>query len=317
MIVLEGLPALSPFRHERLQARLQQLVPGLRLTGAWFVYFIEPEPGASPDTAALGRILEGCVSFEAPAPGASSRFVVPRLGTLSPWASKATEILRGAGLSVKRVERGTRLDLDGLASAAVASGAKLVFVCSPANPTGQAVPPADLLALARRLAGRALVVVDEAYGEYSDQPSMASFIDAQPNIPVLRTLSKAHALAAARIGCLLADPALVAVLRNCQAPYPLPSPCVQLALAGLSEPALVQTRSRVITVRAERERLQHELPGLPGVRRVYASQGNYILVRFDDAGAAFARAFARLASITALSSGITVSRSKSSMKALA
>ena len=114
MIVLEGLPALSPFRHERLQARLQQLVPGLRLTGAWFAYFIEPEPGASPDTAALGRILEGCVSFEAPAAGASPRFVVPRLGTLSPWASKATEILRGAGLSVKRVERGTRLDLEGL-----------------------------------------------------------------------------------------------------------------------------------------------------------------------------------------------------------
>ncbi|MFH1600412.1 MAG: phosphoribosylformylglycinamidine synthase [Pseudomonadota bacterium] len=117
MIVLEGLPALSPFRHERLQARLQQLVPGLRLTGAWFVYFIEPESGASPDTAALGRILEGCVSFEEPAPGASPRFVVPRLGTMSPWASKATEILRGAGLSVKRVERGTRLDLDGLPGA--------------------------------------------------------------------------------------------------------------------------------------------------------------------------------------------------------
>ncbi|HEX5693280.1 MAG TPA: hypothetical protein VFY00_01535, partial [Arenimonas sp.] len=111
MIVLEGLPALSPFRHERLQTRLQQLVPGLRLTGSCFVYFIEPESGGSPDTAALGRILEACVSFEPPAPGASPRFVVPRLGTLSPWASKATEILRGAGLSVKRVERGTRLDL--------------------------------------------------------------------------------------------------------------------------------------------------------------------------------------------------------------
>ena len=68
MIVLEGLPALSPFRHERLQARLQQLVPGLRLTGAWFAYFIEPEAGASPDTAALGRILLSFgVSLEAQA----------------------------------------------------------------------------------------------------------------------------------------------------------------------------------------------------------------------------------------------------------
>ena len=114
MIVLEGLPALSPFRLERLQSRLRQVVPGVRLTGAWFAYFIEPEAGASPDTATLGRLLEGCVSFEAPAEGAATRFVVPRLGTQSPWASKATEILRGAGLAVKRVERGTRLDLAGL-----------------------------------------------------------------------------------------------------------------------------------------------------------------------------------------------------------
>ena len=184
---------------------------------------------------------------------------------------------------------GFECDLDAMASAAVNSGAKLVFVCSPANPTGQAVAPAELLALARRLAGRALVVVDEAYGEYSDQPSIAGEIASQPNLAVLRTLSKAHALAAARIGCLLADPALVAVLRNCQAPYPLPSPCVQLALAGLSEPALGATRERVQAVRAERERLRVALAEAPGVRRVYPSQGNYLLARFDDAGAAFAR----------------------------
>ncbi|KFN47700.1 hypothetical protein N790_07560 [Arenimonas malthae CC-JY-1] len=114
MIVLEGLPALSPFRRERLQARLQQIVPGLRVAGAWFTYFIEPAAGPTPDTGALGRILEGCVAFEAPEAGAESRFVVPRLGTLSPWASKATEILQGAGLAVRRVERGTRLDLVGL-----------------------------------------------------------------------------------------------------------------------------------------------------------------------------------------------------------
>ena len=59
MIVLEGLPALSPFRRDRLEARLQQVVPGLRVTGAWFVYFIQPESGAAPDPSALGRILEG------------------------------------------------------------------------------------------------------------------------------------------------------------------------------------------------------------------------------------------------------------------
>ena len=189
-------------------------------------------------------------------------------------------------------ETGFRSDLAAIGDAALNAGAKLVFLCSPANPTGQAIAPDDILALARRLEGRCLVVVDEAYGEYCDHPSMAPCIDTQPNLAVLRTLSKAHALAAARIGCLLAAPELIAVLRNCQAPYPLPSPCVQLALAGLSEPALVHTRSRVITVRAERERLHHELLGSPGVRRVYPSQGNYLLVRFHDAQAAFQRLLA-------------------------
>ena len=187
---------------------------------------------------------------------------------------------------------GFRSDLAAIGDAALGAGAKLVFLCSPANPTGQAIAVGDILALAQRLAGHCLVVVDEAYGEYSDQPSVAASIDAQPNLAVLRTLSKAHALAAARIGCLLAAPELIAVLRNCQAPYPLPSPCVQLALAGLSEPALVQTRSRVITVRAERERLAHEIASLAGVRRVYPSQGNYLLVRFEDAEAAFQRLLA-------------------------
>src|SRR5688500_10764264 len=118
MIVLEGLPALSPFRRDRLTSRLRTISPELAVTGAWHVYFIEPEPGASVDTAALGRILEGCIADEAPAAGAESRYVVPRLGTISPWASKATEIIRGAGHLVRRVERGLRLDLRGLPAAA-------------------------------------------------------------------------------------------------------------------------------------------------------------------------------------------------------
>ena len=113
MIVLEGAPALSPFRCDRLQARLQAIVPGLRVTGAWHGYWVQPEPAATPDQATLCRILQAEAQPADAAPGASSRFVVPRLGTLSPWASKATELLRGAGLPVHRVERGMRIDLTG------------------------------------------------------------------------------------------------------------------------------------------------------------------------------------------------------------
>ena len=111
MIVLEGLPALSPFRSDRLQARLRQIVPELRVIGAWHVYFLQGEQGAASDLDAIGRILEGCPARQEPESGASSRFVTPRLGTVSPWASKATEILQGAGHPVKRVERGLRLVL--------------------------------------------------------------------------------------------------------------------------------------------------------------------------------------------------------------
>jgi phosphoribosylformylglycinamidine synthase len=113
MIVLEGLPALSAFRRERLQSRLQLIAPDIGIAGAWHIYFIDAGSDADLDIATLGRILEGCPGrFESLA-GAVSRFITPRLGTRSPWSSKATEILQGAQLPVHRVERGLRVDLIG------------------------------------------------------------------------------------------------------------------------------------------------------------------------------------------------------------
>ena len=113
MIVLEGQPALSQFRRARLESKLQSLAPDVRIRGAWHVYFIDTESAAGVDEATLRRILQARPQPELLAAGAVSRFIVPRLGTLSPWASKATELLRGAGLRVRRVERGTRIDLEG------------------------------------------------------------------------------------------------------------------------------------------------------------------------------------------------------------
>ena len=141
--------------------------------------------------------------------------------------------------------------------------------------------------MAEALRGQALVVVDEAYGEFADEPSATTLMDRFDNIAVLRTLSKAHALAAARIGSVIADAALIAVLRRCQAPYPIPAPCSALALAGLDDAALEQTRARIATVRSERSRLCIALSAQHGVRHVYASDANFLLVRFNDAEAAF------------------------------
>ena len=113
---------------------------------------------------------------------------------------------------------GLEPDLDAVVRSALDRKAKLVFLCSPSNPAGSVIPLADIARVAKVLEGKALVVVDEAYGEFSNLQSATVLQKEQSNIAVLRTLSKAHALAAARIGVVIADPALIAVLRCCQAP---------------------------------------------------------------------------------------------------
>ena len=183
-------------------------------------------------------------------------------------------------------------DLAAVRDIAIARKAKLVFICSPGNPTGEQVPLAAIRALAQGLCGRALVVVDEAYVEYADEASATTLLDDCDNIAVLRTLSKLHALAGARVGCVMADPALIEVLRRCQAPYPVPAPCAALALDALSDANLAQARERVAVVRAERDRLFAALRSLPGVRRVYPSAGNYLLARFEDAEGVYRRLLA-------------------------
>jgi len=183
-------------------------------------------------------------------------------------------------------ERGLVPDLSAIAEQALARDVRLVFLCSPSNPGGASIALVDVAALARQLQGRAIVVVDEAYAEFADEASATGLLAELDNVVVLRTLSKAHALAAARIGVAMADPALIEVLRRCQAPYPIPEPCARLATRGVSGAALLKTQARVETVRAERERLQLALAALPCVRRVYPSDANFLLLRLCDAEAA-------------------------------
>jgi len=247
--------------------------------------------GVSPEQLLVGRGSDEAIDLLVRAlcrPGEDAVVVCPPVFGMYAVSAR----LQGAPLiEVPLVDEpdGFKTDLNAVAQAAESRGVHLVFLCSPANPTGQALVLADIATLARRLLGRAVVVVDEAYGEYSDQPSATSLRDELPNVAVLRTLSKAHALAAARIGCVIAAPELIAVLRNCQAPYPLPSPCVRLALEGLSDAALVRTRERIAETLSERGRVFDALQGRAGVRCVYPSQGNYLLVRFADAESAFQR----------------------------
>ncbi|QCO67801.1 histidinol-phosphate transaminase [Luteimonas yindakuii] len=166
--------------------------------------------------------------------------------------------------------------------------ARIVFLCSPANPTGAAIAAEAIARVAEALRGQALVVVDEAYAEFSSQVSALGLLAAHENLVVLRTLSKAHALAGARVGVAIGHPQLIALLRRCQAPYPLPVPSVALACAALSAGALCETQRRIEAVCSERTRLFDGLLRAPGVRRVYPSDGNFLLVRCIDAEGAFA-----------------------------
>lgn len=192
------------------------------------------------------------------------------------------------------VDRGADFacDVDAVAAATLDQAAKLVFLCSPGNPTGGALPYAAVRELADRLDGRALVVVDEAYQEFAATPSALGLLESRANVVVLRTLSKAHALAGARLGVAIGDPRLVEVLRRCQAPYPLPAPCIDLVLRALGPAELAVTRANAVGLARERDRLAAALRGAPGVRAVYASDANFLLVRFADAQAAFERLLA-------------------------
>ena len=245
--------------------------------------------GVGPDQLLVGRGSDEAIDLLVRAlcvPGQDAIVVTPPVFGMYVVCAR----LQGARIiQVPLVDgdAGLVADLDAIGEAALGQGAKLVFLCSPSNPAGSAIPLDGIVALAGALEGRALVVVDEAYGEFADGASATTLLDAHANVVVLRTLSKAHALAAARIGVVIGGTELIAVLQRCQAPYPVPTPCAELALAGLSDPALAQTRERVAVVRRERERLLYALGGLPGVRRVYPSQGNYLLVRFDDPERAF------------------------------
>ncbi len=160
---------------------------------------------------------------------------------------------------------------------------KLVFLCSPNNPTGGLLERASVLQIAQALLGRAVVVVDEAYLEFAGTPSLLKDVGALPNLVVLRTLSKAFGLAGVRCGVTLAHPALIGVLQKIIAPYPIPTPILQAALAAISPAGLAATHASVKLLVSERKRVSAALATFPAVRRVWPSDANFVLFEVTDA----------------------------------
>lgn len=157
---------------------------------------------------------------------------------------------------------------------------KLIFLCSPNNPLGTVVPQSEIVRILLARAGKSIVIVDEAYVEYSDTDSLASIVSEHENLVVLRTLSKALALAGARCGAVIASVELIQLLDGVLAPYALSSPVIASAELALSDKQLALANRAMLRTVGERERLRRELSDCKVVRKIWPSQANFLLVRF-------------------------------------
>ena len=168
-------------------------------------------------------------------------------------------------------------------SSPLAGNAKIVFLCSPNNPTGNLLDEAAMLRVCRELATTSLVCVDEAYVEFAGRPSLAGRIDEFPNLVVLRTLSKAYALAGARLGTLIAGDEIVGLLKRIIPPYAIPASTVEEVLRLTEAPQRAGSAARISTLLAERGRMQQRLAKAEIVAKCVPSDANFVLVEFRDA----------------------------------
>lgn len=178
-----------------------------------------------------------------------------------------------------------QLNLQAIADAL--DGVKVVYVCSPNNPTGQIINPQDLRVLLEMTRGKAIVVADEAYIEFCPQATLAGWIADFPHLVVLRTLSKAFALAGLRCGFTLASEEVIALLLKVIAPYPLSTPVADIAAQALTPQGINAMRERVAQILAERQYLVSALREIPCVEQVFDSETNYILARITASSAVF------------------------------
>lgn len=194
------------------------------------------------------------------------------------------------GVERKQVPLSADWQLDLTAIEANLEQVKLVFVCSPNNPTGNLIRREDIIALLEMTQDRAIVVMDEAYIDFCPEASTVDLLQTYPNLAILRTLSKAFALAGLRCGFTLASPAIINLLLKVIAPYPVPVPVADIALQALSPSGLARTKFQVLDLNANRAYLQVGLQMVPGVE-VFEGWGNYLLVKFPDGDALFKAAW--------------------------
>lgn len=159
---------------------------------------------------------------------------------------------------------------------------KIIFLCSPNNPSGDLLDRDSVFRIIRGRAGRSLVVVDEAYIEFSSSRSLVDAINDFDNLVILRTLSKAYGLAGARCGSIIAQEPVIRLLGAMLPPYAFSSPTIDSVLAALTTESVDANRQLVSATIRERERMRLALSKLDAVTHIWPSQSNFLLVRFSD-----------------------------------
>jgi histidinol-phosphate aminotransferase len=160
-----------------------------------------------------------------------------------------------------------------------AEGCRLLFICSPNNPTGQCFPKSELLKLVERFNG--IVVIDEAYIDFADQPSLLEELDKYPNLAISQTFSKAFGMAGIRLGLLFGSEELIAWINKIKPPYNINQLTQEFALNKLKD--ITGEQREIGIIRSERARLLTILPELTEILTVYPSDANFILVRVKNA----------------------------------
>lgn len=167
------------------------------------------------------------------------------------------------------------------------SKTRLMFICSPNNPTGNSFPVEQIEDILERFGG--VVVLDEAYIDFSVRPSLTSLVKRYPNLIVLQTLSKAWGMAGLRIGLAIADPAVIALMSKVKYPYNINVLAQKMALMKLDEAAKDKAVAEIV---GQRFRLEKELAKCPEVKGIYSSDANFLLVRFENPDEVYERLLA-------------------------
>jgi len=157
---------------------------------------------------------------------------------------------------------------------------KLIFLCSPNNPSGNSFPREQMLEIAEKFRG--ILVIDEAYLDFAGQKTAAL---SRPNIVVLQTLSKAWGMAGLRLGLAIADSRIIRLMSMVKYPYNINKTAQETAMQVLQFPII----GRINEIREEREKLQDILPRIPIVKKVWPSDANFLLVVFDDPDSIYSR----------------------------